>query len=60
MNILASLDKGDVFWVVYLICLIFGGWAGYSIGDKRYIGGGIVIFVLVGLIGWQVFGAPIK
>lgn len=55
------MSAGIWFWLIYVICLLFGGWFGYSTGgDRRYIGGGLVIFVLVGLVGWAVFGPPLK
>ncbi len=54
------MSKELLFWMIYLICLLFGGWLGYSSGDRRWIGGGVIIFILVGLLGWAVFGAPIK
>lgn len=49
------------FWIIYVMVALFGfGWGFYSAGDRRWVGGGFVIFVLVGLLGWGVFGPPLR
>jgi len=48
-----------LFWVVYILCLIFGGWFGYSAWGYYGLGGGLVVFLLIGILGWGVFGKPI-
>jgi hypothetical protein len=43
--------------------VLFGLWAGYVPGQPytyRHWGGNIVLFILIGLLGWKVFGAPIQ
>lgn len=49
------------FWITYFIALIFGGWSNWPAagGNFRPLGGTIMFFLLVGLLGWQVFKAPI-
>ena len=57
------MPKEVLFWVVYLICLIFGMWAGYVPGQPygyRNWGGSLALFVLIGILGWAVFGTPVK
>jgi hypothetical protein len=55
------MPAGLWFWVIYILIGIFGGWWGFSnSGDRRWIGGGFVIFVLIGLLGWGIFGPPIR
>lgn len=55
------MAAGVWFWIIYVIVGIFGfGWGFYSTTDRRWLGGGFVMFVLVGLLGWGVFGAPLK
>lgn len=52
-----------LFWIIWLICLIFGGVGVFrSADDNRWYGGGfsLVVWVLLGLLGWATFGAPIK
>lgn len=50
------------FWLVYVLSILFGGWCYYPFGPdtRRYAGASLVIFVLIGLLGWRVFGAPLK
>ena len=49
------------FWLIYVICLIFGLYVEWPT-DRNYrpLGGRLVIFILLGLLGWGVFGPPIK
>lgn len=52
-----------LFWAVWLLCLIFGGVGAFrSEPAGRWYGGGfsLVVWVLLGLLGWSVFGSPIK
>ncbi len=58
------MPKGVLFWVVYLICLIFSMycyWPDTSAGGRwQPVGGSLAIFVMLGLLGWAVFGAPVQ
>lgn len=57
-NIMMSI--GLVFWILYLIALVFGAWWNWPAGGNfRPFGGTLLVFVLIGLIGWKLFGAPI-
>jgi hypothetical protein len=57
------VPKGLLFWIIYVVCLVlwlvadFGGVFG---GYGRFAGGGVVDFILIGLLGWGIFGAPIQ
>lgn len=55
------MSAGQWFWIIYVVIGIFGGFfgAGYA-GDRRWFVGGLVAFVLIGLLGWGVFGPPIR
>jgi len=51
------------FWVIFVLALFFGMWTGYTAGQPYpFKGWGVllVIFVLIGLLGWKVFGGPIQ
>jgi len=53
---------GVLFWVLYIVFLVFGLWAGYPwpAGSPWYRNMGfLLIYILIGLIGWRVFGAPV-
>jgi hypothetical protein len=43
------------------VWLILGLYAGYIGGPSPYIiGGNLLLFILLLLLGWQVFGAPLR
>lgn len=53
------MPKGEVFWIVYLLCVLFGfGWNVWYPVEGRYswVGSWIPTMILFGLLGWQVFG----
>jgi len=46
------------FWILMLIWLVFGFWSAWpNIGGA---GGNLLLFILLGILGWAAFGAPIK
>ena len=53
-------DSGFWFWVLLIIAVIFG----WCSGNPKYIwaqrGFPIVLVILLGLLCWTVFGAPIE
>jgi hypothetical protein len=52
-----------LFWILMLFWLIFGVWAGYTPGQPypfKSWGGNLLLFCLFIILGWQVFGAPVK
>ncbi len=51
-----------LFWLIWLICLIFGGVGVFRAeANGRWYGGNLfVVWILLGLIGWKLFGAPIQ
>jgi hypothetical protein len=55
------MPKSMIFWVVMLLWLIFGLWGGYGSGwGRRWVAGSLLIFVLLFLLGWQVFGLAVQ
>lgn len=51
------MSLGILFWVLYIIATLFGGW--YWRAQPWLQGIGISWF-LIGILGWQVFGAAIR
>jgi hypothetical protein len=51
-----------LFWVVYLISLVVGGWGYYDPASPwvRRAGGYFALWILVGILGWSVFGSAVK
>lgn len=52
------MSAGIWFWVIWVLCLVFGTWFFHT--NLHFLGGSFVIFILVGLLGWKVFGPPIQ
>jgi len=58
------MAAGIWFWILFVITLIFGLWgmnpwrpAGTPWAP---FGGWLVLFILIGILGWGVFGPPIR
>ncbi len=54
---------GLLFWVIYIIAVLFGLWANYAPGQPfaiRPFGGYLVLWILVGILGYEVFGAAVR
>lgn len=51
------MTLGNAFWVLMLVWLIFGSWRCWP--DRNVIGGNLLLFILLSLLGWHAFGAPI-
>lgn len=56
------MTLGLAYWIIMLIWLVLGLWVGYASfgGASHYVlGGNLLLFVLLLLLGWKVFGAPL-
>ncbi len=49
-----------IFWILMLIALVFGGFGLYSADHRFFFGGGLLLFILLFLLGWGVFGFPVQ
>jgi len=45
------------YWILMLIWLVFGLWT--SGWNPKASGGNLLLFVLLVLVGWKLFGAPV-
>jgi hypothetical protein len=45
------------YWVLMLIWLCFGIWSVWP--NYKAAGGNVLLFLLLIIVGWQVFGAPV-
>ena len=52
------MDKGLVFWMLYIISIVFGGWGSYQ-AAPWWGWGNWVLIVLIGLLGWGIYGFAI-
>ena len=51
------------FWVFYVLSIVFGGWGFYNPAEPtwyRRFGGYAILWILVGILGYQVFGSVVK
>lgn len=49
-----------VFWLLMLIWLVFGLWRNWPFGGSPAPFGDLLLFIVIGLLGWRVFGFPIQ
>ena len=52
-----------LFWVLMIVSLIFNMWSSYTSGQPYPInkwGPSMLVFVLLTILGWAQFGAPVK
>jgi hypothetical protein len=57
------MSMGLIFWILMLLWLVFGfwsSWPGISQGQWQPVGGNLMLFILLLLLGWAAFGAPIR
>lgn len=57
------MPLGVLFWVIYVVTLILGFWANYDAAQPlwwRRASGLFVLWVLVGILGWKVFGPVVN
>lgn len=51
------MTTGLAFWILMMVWLVFGFWStGWNV---KASGGSLLLFVLLALIGWKLFGAPL-
>ena len=51
------------FWLFYVLSLVFGIWSEYRPGTPYPFYRGAwygVLYILLGILGWKVFGSPIQ
>jgi hypothetical protein len=56
------MPKGILFWVLMILWLLFGLWTYWPAPGAGWspAGGHLLLWVLLGLLGWQVFGKPVQ
>lgn len=53
------MGKGEVFWMVFIISVLFGGWGSYQ--QAPWWGwGNWVLVILIFLLGWGEYGFVIR
>jgi len=55
------MTLGLAFWILMLVWLVFGLLLHFGVVGGLWAGGNVVLlFILFALLGWQVFGAPLR
>jgi hypothetical protein len=57
------MSIGLVFWILMLLWAVFGLWSNRPAlagGDWYPLGGNVLLFILLLLLGWHDFGPPIR
>ena len=56
------MSLGLAYWILMLIWFVFGLYANFAFGPPNHylLGGNVMLFILLLLLGWQVFGAPLR
>lgn len=52
------MSLGLCFWIIMLLWLLLGLW--HSWPQPWLLGGNLMLFILLLLLGWHSFGAPIR
>lgn len=55
----ADVSIGLCYWVLMLLWLVFGFWTAWPTPQPRLIAGNLMLFILMLLLGWRVFGPPL-
>lgn len=53
------MGLGLAFYILMLIWLVFGFWQYRATPNLPIVGGNLLLFVLLLLLGWHEFGAPL-
>lgn len=53
------MSLGLCFWILMLIWLVFSVWSNWGAIGTKANGGNLLLFILLLVLGWKVFGAPI-
>jgi len=56
------MPKGFLFWVIMILALLFCLFSGFQSSPWRYasLANYATLWVLLALLGWQVFGSAVK
>lgn len=54
------MSFGLCYWILMLIWLVFSLWSNWGTAPNwKPAGGSLLLFILLVLLGWKVFGPPI-
>ena len=53
------MPMGVLFWILVLLWLVLGAWVTYSLAVPL-VGFNLLLFLLIFVLGWKVFGPPLQ
>lgn len=57
------MSKGFIFWLLMILWVVFGCYGGYlwdGVNRHYVIGGSLLLFILLFLLGWHSFGFVVQ
>jgi hypothetical protein len=54
-----TMSFGLLFWILMLLWFIFGMWSHFGAVPYGPLGSNLLLFILLLLLGWKVFGAAL-
>lgn len=58
LRYIPAMSIALLFWVIYIVAIVFGLYTNRA-GLPAWAGGSLLYFILIGILGWAVFGAAI-
>ncbi len=53
------MSIGFWFWLLWVIWYLFGAWWIWWPQGRYYLGSYSILWILIALLGWKVFGSPL-
>ena len=54
------MTLGLAFWILMLLWLVLGAWQSWPEPKWPVLGGSLLLFILLVILGWHAFGPPIR
>jgi len=54
------MPLGILFWVLMVVSLVFNFWSYRNPTQPYGWGGGLLVFILLAILGWKLFGSVIQ
>lgn len=54
------MTKGAIFWLLMIVWFFFGAYTNRTLSDRWAVGGSLLLFAVIFLLGWEQFGFVIR
>jgi len=62
VKVTSMMSVGMLFWILMIFWIVFGAWT-YRSPDGKFnfvgVGGSLLLWLLLALLGWRLFGSPV-